>query len=265
MNSEVSTGSGARSRLLELRTLRKGATRGMSLLAVGALSVATLATIGTSVASAVVPTFPDNVVVFPDRDFVTIEGYQDHLGETAIVEVKRRRRRHRLGAVRGRARRRRLRDQPPGRRLLGRRHHPQGHAGHPARRRRLDPLRRGASRDTTTTADAFVDSDATLSGNTLTVKGHIGAGVNQAQIEQRIINPDLVDTDVGPPRHPRHSRPADPGTQGWLLLGPHVRRLTPSRRPTCSTTPRRRRSPPRPAASGRCPGRTRTATPTGRA
>src|SRR6478752_6310531 len=41
------------------------------------------------VAAAAVPAFPDNVVVFPDRDFVTIEGYQDHVGETALVEVKR--------------------------------------------------------------------------------------------------------------------------------------------------------------------------------
>ena len=28
-------------------------------------------------ANAAVPTFPDNLVVFPDRDFITIEGYQD--------------------------------------------------------------------------------------------------------------------------------------------------------------------------------------------
>src|SRR5687768_13108261 len=38
-------------------------------------------------AAAAVPTFPDNVVVFPDRDFVTVEGYQDHVGQTATVEV----------------------------------------------------------------------------------------------------------------------------------------------------------------------------------
>ena len=85
MNSAVSTGSRART----LRTLRKGAARGTSLLAVGALSVAGLATLGTSVASAAVPSYPDNVVVFPDRDFVTIEGYQDHIGETATVTVTR--------------------------------------------------------------------------------------------------------------------------------------------------------------------------------
>ena len=40
-------------------------------------------------AAAAVPTFPDNLVVFPDRDFVTIEGYQDHVGQTATVEVLR--------------------------------------------------------------------------------------------------------------------------------------------------------------------------------
>ena len=41
------------------------------------------------VADAAVPSFPNNVVVFPDRDFVTIEGYQTHIGETALVEVTR--------------------------------------------------------------------------------------------------------------------------------------------------------------------------------
>ena len=35
------------------------------------------------------PRSPNNVVVFPDRDFVTIEGYQSHIGETALVEVTR--------------------------------------------------------------------------------------------------------------------------------------------------------------------------------
>ena len=39
-------------------------------------------------------------------------------------------------------------------------------------------------------------ADSELSGNTVTVTGHVGTGVNRAQMEQRIINPDLVDTDV---------------------------------------------------------------------
>ena len=40
-------------------------------------------------ANAAVPAFPDNIVVFPDRDFVSIEGYEGHAGETATLEVKR--------------------------------------------------------------------------------------------------------------------------------------------------------------------------------
>ena len=32
---------------------------------------------------------PNNVVVFPDRDFVSIEGYQDHVGQTALLEIMR--------------------------------------------------------------------------------------------------------------------------------------------------------------------------------
>src|SRR3712207_6614283 len=43
--------------------------------------VASLATVGAIVASAAVPEAPNNLVVFPDRDFVTVEGYQDHIGE----------------------------------------------------------------------------------------------------------------------------------------------------------------------------------------
>src|SRR6185436_17046481 len=43
--------------------------------------------VSADLASAVVPTFPDNIVVFPDRDFLSLEGYQNHVGETATIEV----------------------------------------------------------------------------------------------------------------------------------------------------------------------------------
>ena len=59
---------------------------------IAALVIAVLAVIGglgAIVASAAVPTFPDNLVVFPDRDFISVEGFQDHKGETATVEIKR--------------------------------------------------------------------------------------------------------------------------------------------------------------------------------
>ena len=80
--------------------------------------------VGTSliipgIAAAALPAFPDNVVVFPDRDFVTIEGYQDHLGQDGTVEVKRGDQVIGLRQGQGRGRRRGVRDQPPRRRSAG--------------------------------------------------------------------------------------------------------------------------------------------------
>src|SRR3954467_8889319 len=51
--------------------------------------LAIIGALGAIVASAAVPKFPDNLVVFPDRDFISVEGFQDHAGETATVEIKR--------------------------------------------------------------------------------------------------------------------------------------------------------------------------------
>jgi hypothetical protein len=48
-----------------------------------------VATFGVLVATAAVPAFPDNLVIFPDRDFISVEGFTDHAGETATVEIKR--------------------------------------------------------------------------------------------------------------------------------------------------------------------------------
>ena len=51
--------------------------------------VAAALTVAASPASSAVPTFPDNFVVFPDRDFVSVEGFDEHAGETATLEVTR--------------------------------------------------------------------------------------------------------------------------------------------------------------------------------
>ena len=48
---------------------------------------ATILSAGTALAA--IPTAPDNLLVFPNRDFVTIEGYQSHKGEVATIEVTR--------------------------------------------------------------------------------------------------------------------------------------------------------------------------------
>jgi len=172
-----------------------------ALVATLAVSLSGGALLTASSASAAVPAFPDNVVVFPNRDFVTIEGYQDHIGETATIEVKR-----------------------PGVGTIGSAegvveegdvafeiNHPGGYCWGAGTGLNITPdilpgdvvsIRFGDTEaGETTTQDAFVDSDAsitttTVDGTTVLVKGHIGADVIKENTEQRIVEPALTDTDV---------------------------------------------------------------------
>ena len=45
--------------------------------------------VGAATPLAELPAFPDNLVVFPNRDFVTVEGFADHIGQSGRIEVKR--------------------------------------------------------------------------------------------------------------------------------------------------------------------------------
>lgn len=63
--------------------LRRGIATIIVLCLAGAIAA------GAFVASAAVPAAPNNLLVFPNRDFVTVEGYTDHAGETALLEVTR--------------------------------------------------------------------------------------------------------------------------------------------------------------------------------
>jgi hypothetical protein len=167
---------------------------------VAVTAVAGLAATGAAgsaiIADAAVPSFPNNVVVFPDRDFVTIEGYQTHIGETALVEVTR------GGQVIGSAKG--VVEEGD---VAFEINHPGGYCWGAGTGLNVTPDIRpgdkvnisfnGIDAGDTTTQNAYVTADMQLNGSTLTVKGFAGPGVNQAQMEQRIINPDLVDTDVG--------------------------------------------------------------------
>jgi hypothetical protein len=167
--------------------------------------VASLATVGAIVASAAtVPTFPDNIVVFPDRDFVTIEGYQDHVDETGTVTVKRN------GQVIGSA---------EGKVAAGdvafEINHPGGYCWGAGTGLNVTPdIQPGdvvelsfpglTDAGGTVTAGAMVTGDAVQDGNQVTVKGTVDGDVihrNAAgfpdQMEQRIVEPALVDTAVG--------------------------------------------------------------------
>jgi hypothetical protein len=42
---------------------------------------------GDPASAAGIPLFPDNLVIFPDRDFLSAEGFDGHVGENALVEV----------------------------------------------------------------------------------------------------------------------------------------------------------------------------------
>jgi hypothetical protein len=57
----------------------------------GLLTALALAVISGSalIAGAAVPAAPDNILIFPNRDFITVEGFEAHKGETATVEVTR--------------------------------------------------------------------------------------------------------------------------------------------------------------------------------
>jgi hypothetical protein len=164
--------------------------------------IAAGATTAGIVADAAVPSFPNNVVVFPDRDFVTIEGYQSHIGEEALVEVTR------DGKVIGSAKG-----------TVGEGdvafeiNHPGGYCWGAGTGLNVTPDIRpgdkvnisfnGIDAGDTIAANAYVTGDSQLVANaagvkdTLVVHGYAGPGVNQAQMEQRIIQPDLVDTEIG--------------------------------------------------------------------
>ena len=158
--------------------------------------VAVPAGIGAIGASAAVPTFPNNLVVFPDRDFLAVEGYQDHIGETALIEVTR------------------------GDRVIGSAksvvaegdvafevNHPGGVCWGNETDLNVTPDIRPGDKVTikfdgdnygdTTVQDTYVTADPAIEGSTVTVKGLVADSVNRSQMEQRIINPDLVDTAIG--------------------------------------------------------------------
>jgi len=161
-----------------------------------AASLTITSLVSASSASAAVPAFPDNLLVFPNRDFVSVQGYQDHVGQTATLEVTR-----------------------PGVGVIGSAqavvqagdvafevNHPGGVCWGTGTGLKVTPDIRpgdvtsisfgGSAVGDTTVQDAFVTAPATLSGSTVTVTGHLGADVIPANTEQRIVEPALVNTAV---------------------------------------------------------------------
>ncbi|HEX2102736.1 MAG TPA: fibronectin type III domain-containing protein [Solirubrobacteraceae bacterium] len=173
---------------------RRFSKRVAAVVAGGVLAAA--GTTGAFVASAAVPTFPDNLVVFPDRDFITVEGYQDRIGQTATIEVSR------DGKVIGSA-------QSPvaAGDVAFEINHPGGVCWGNGTDLNVTPDIRPGDKvaikfdgevvGDTVVQDTYVSADSKLEGSTLTITGHVGPGVNPAQMEQRIVNPDLTETNIG--------------------------------------------------------------------
>ncbi|HEY0693488.1 MAG TPA: fibronectin type III domain-containing protein [Kribbella sp.] len=155
------------------------------------------------VAQAAVPAFPDNITVFPDRDFVSIDGFAEHAGQQITIEVRR-----------------------PGAGLVGSAigttasaasiaagnpaievNHPGGICWGAGGGLQVTPDIRagdvislkfgGLVVADTTTLDAAVTGGTLTSPTTLVVEGRIGPAVDPAFIEQRIVEPALRNTDVG--------------------------------------------------------------------
>ncbi|MFM2077602.1 MAG: hypothetical protein RJA49_1492, partial [Actinomycetota bacterium] len=174
-------------------------TRVAGFVAVAAMAAGAVGLVagGASAAAAPVPSFPDNIVVFPDRDFVSVEGYSEYGGQTATLEVLR-----------------------PGVGIVGSAealvsgtdvafeiNHPGGFCWGAGTGLNVTPDIRpddevtikigGVALGTTTVLDVQAsDSILQPDGVTLLVPGHIRAGIDPTMMEQRIIEPGLVDTPV---------------------------------------------------------------------
>ena len=162
-------------------------------LAIGAVAGLTLTTLAmVTPATAAVPVFPDNIIVFPNRDFVSLEGFTEHKGETATVEVTR------DGAVVGSAK-----GVVTGTDVAFEVNHPGGICWGAGTTVDVTPdIVSGdvvsitfpdGSSSSTTVSTATVIQDMTQTGTTITLEGVLGADVDPDNMETRIINPDLVD------------------------------------------------------------------------
>jgi Fibronectin type III domain len=138
------------------------------------------------------PQFPNNIVIFPQRDFVVLEGYEARAGQTATVVVTR------DGVETSRA----VGTVGPGDPSLEI-NHPGGECwqGVTPNIKPGDVVRvsfsAGGSDSARTLTPRVTGFTHTPGTRVVEVNGRYGPNTNTAQMEQRIINPDLDETAVG--------------------------------------------------------------------
>ena len=171
--------------------------------AITALLASTLVPASTAFA-ATPPVPPNNVVIFPDRDFVVLEGYQNRIGQFATITARR------GGNLIGRAEGL-IADEGPSQAPALEVNHPGGvcwgtGAGAPQITPDLKPGDvvtvdfNGAGSDSAVTQSPTVTGYNRPTPNTVVVDGTLGAlggpRANTANFEQRIVNPALTETSV---------------------------------------------------------------------
>lgn len=170
--------------------------RRIALATTGALIAGAGMFVGATSAAAAVPTFPDNLAVFPDRDFVSIEGYSEYVGQTATLEVSR----PGVGVV-GSAK-----AKVSGGDVAFEVNHPGGVCWGADTGLKVTPdilpgdvvsiSFAGRRVGETTVGDGYVTDVAVVEGRQLTIRGHIGANIDKNNTEQRIIQPEFKDTPI---------------------------------------------------------------------
>lgn len=171
------------------------------LFAVLFMAVLAALTLAIPALAATPPVFPNNIVVFPERDFLALEGYEDKAGQTVNIKVERR--------VSGQFVTTSTASGTVG---AG---DPSLEVNHPGGVcwQGVTPNIKPGDRVTATFDDGQSDSTTTLNvsvipgasgtgaqkvgSNQLIINGRVGANVNKEFMEQRIVNPDLKDTAVG--------------------------------------------------------------------
>jgi len=201
---------------MSLAPTRKRSRRALARTALVGVAAAGITVVAGQAVQAV-PVFPNNIVVFPQRDFVTIEGYQGRVGQVATVTVTR------DGVQTGIA---------TGTVAAGdvalEVNHPGGSCwdGVTPNIKPGDIVRvsfPGGAADTTTVQTPEVTPQTGGAGFTkvgsadLVIEGTRSANYPLARMEQRIVAPDLKDTQVGR----RDIRaPSRPGPYTSTLTGP---------------------------------------------
>jgi hypothetical protein len=173
--------------------------------ALGLFSAATVAVgsvvLSSGVAQAALPQLPNNLVVFPNRDFMTVEGFEGlPAGSTATVKV------FRGDTVVGQT------DAPvnyPEDGVAFEVNHPGGACwgeGAPAGldvtpditgNDRVELTIDGQVFDMSVADISVVEDGESISGSTVTVVSNVPASIPMDRLEARIIQPDLKDTAVG--------------------------------------------------------------------